>query len=158
MRPLHGDYQLWSTAEGASVALTLSRACAHAGDQLSAQRMLHTGTTAVTQLPRAYFHGHLLLARSVVLEYDGRFDEAEEGLVDALSVFHTHGYRPAAAITVLEQARLAHARGLVRSALPRYAHAFEELRDLGQLREARLARAMAAPLGEIYAGATTPAR
>jgi len=140
VRPAVGAHQLWSNAEGAAIALTLSRATANEGDVLTAHRLLLVGEQAAQPVGRALFAGHVSLARGVSQALAGDHDGAESSLLDALQLFGTYGYRPAAALTLLEQGRLAHRRGLVRTARQLYGHALDELRAIGQVREVRVVR------------------
>jgi hypothetical protein len=135
IRPPVGEHQQWSTAEGAAVALTVSRAASSGGDHLTAQRMLLLGTTAATQVGGAYLAAHLDLARGVFWLLERDLDAAEATLVSAGRQFGVLGCAPAVALATLEQGRLAHARGLVRSARPLYQRALEDFRRLGQPRE-----------------------
>jgi len=135
IRPPVGEYQQWSTAEGAAIALTVSRAASSGGDHLTAQRMLLLGTTAATQVGGPYLAAHLDLARGVFWLLERDLDAAEASLVSAGRQFGVLGCAPAVALATLEQGRLAHARGLVRSARPLYQRALDDFRRLGQPRE-----------------------
>jgi hypothetical protein len=146
VRPPVGPHQLWSNAEGAAIAFTVSRASANEGDSLTAQRLLLVGEQAAQPLGRAFLAAHAALTRGVIQGLSGDHTGAESALITALQTFNTYGYRPAAAMTLLEQGRLAHRRGLVQSARPLYERAIEELRDLGQPRELRFARQLVAAL------------
>jgi hypothetical protein len=146
VRPLCGEYQEWSNAEGASIALTLSRLSALGGDRLTAQRMLIVGEQAAARLGQAYFDAHLGLARAVGAGTEGRFAAADRGLISVLQVANVHGYRPMAGLALLEQGRIAQRRGLVRSARPFYEQALDTFGELGQPREAAETRALLASL------------
>lgn len=135
IRPPVGEYQQWSNAEGATIALTLSRTASRQGDHLTAQRMLHLGTTAVHRVGGDHLHAQLDLARGVLWLLEGDLDAAEASLVSAGRQFGLLGCAPALALTTLEQGRLAEARGLVRSARPLYERALADFRRLGQPRE-----------------------
>ena len=135
IRPPLGHHQLWSNAEGASIALTISRAASAGGDHLSAQRMLLLGTTATRHVGGAYLAAHLDLARGCFSLLERDLDSAEAALVSAGRQFGVLGCAPAVARATLEQGRLAHARGLVRSARPLYQRALDDFRRLGQPRE-----------------------
>ena len=135
IRPPLGEYQQWANGEGAAIALTVCRAAAAGGDHLTAQRMLHLGTTATHRVGGAYLHAHLDLARGVVWLLEGDLDSAEASLVSAGRQFGVLGCSPALALATLEQGRLAQIRGLVRSARPLYLRALEDFRSLGQARE-----------------------
>jgi hypothetical protein len=135
IRPPVGEYQQWSNAEGAAIALTVCRAAAAGSDHLTAQRMLHLGTTATHRVGGAYLHAHLDLARGVVWLLEGDLDAAEASLVSAGRQFGVLGCSPAIALATMEQGRLAQIRGLVRSAAPLYLGALDDFRRLGQPRE-----------------------
>jgi tetratricopeptide (TPR) repeat protein len=147
VRPLCGEYQEWSNAEGASIAFTLSRQAALGGDRLTAQRMLVVGEQAVAPLSQVYFDAHLALARAVNAGTEGRFAAADRGLIGVQQVANVHGYQPMAALALLEQGRIAQRRGLVRSAGPLYEQALHLFGELGQPREAAETRALASSLG-----------
>ena len=135
IRPAVGEHQQWANTEGAAIALTVCRAAADAGDHLTAQRMLHLGTTATQRVGGAYLSAHLDLARGVSWLLEGDLDAAEASLVNAGRQFGVLGCAPAIALATLEQGRLAQHRGLVRSARPLYLAALEDFRRLRQPRE-----------------------
>lgn len=135
IRPPVGEYQQWSNAEGATIALALCRTASANGDHLTAQRMLHLGTTATQRVGGTYLHAQLDLSRGVLWMLEGDLDAAEASLVSAGRQFGVLGCAPAAALTAMEQGRLAQARGLVRSARPLYERALADFRRLGQPRE-----------------------
>jgi hypothetical protein len=135
IRPPLGEYQLWSNAEGAAVALTVSQVASANGDHLSAQRLLLLGTSATKQLSSAYLAAHLDLTRGAFWLLERDLDAAEAALVSATRQFGVLGCEPAVARATLEQARLADARGLTRSARPLYERALADFRRLGQPRE-----------------------
>ena len=135
IRPPVGEYQQWSNAEGATIALALSRTASATGDHLTAQRMLHLGTTATQRVSSIYLHAQLDLSRGVLWLLEGDLDAAEASLVSAGRQFGVLGCAPAGALTTMEQGRLAQARGLVRSARPLYERALADFRRLGQPRE-----------------------
>ncbi len=140
VRPISGEYQLWAASEAAAVALTLSRRAGRDGDLLTAQRLLRVGEGAAQSVGRHHLAGHVALARGVGLGAERHYDAAEESLLVAMGLFNTYGYRPAATHCLFEQGRLAHERGLVRSALPLYQRALVEYADLGLPREVRQVR------------------
>ncbi len=140
VRPVSGEYQLWAATEAASVALTLSRRAARDGDLLTAQRLLRVGEGAARSVGRHQLEGQVALTRGVGLGAEHHYDAAEQSILVALGIFHTYGYRPAAAQCIFEQGRLAHERGLVRSAGPLYERALAEHSELGLPREMRQLR------------------
>lgn len=135
IRPAVGEYQYWSNAAGAAVALSVSRAAASSGDHLTAQRMLLLGTDAAQRVGGSYLAAHVDLARGVFWFLERDLDDAEAALVSAGRQFGVLGCAPAVALATLEQGRLAQARGLVQSARPLYQRAFDDFRRLGQARE-----------------------
>ena len=148
VRPAIGDYQNWGNTEGAAIAMSISRAAAGAGDQLTAQRMLIQGTTAAERVPSIYLKAHLDLTRGVFWSAERSFDAAEAALLDAQRGFELLGCEPAMAVTTLEQGRLAHRRGLTLSAEPLYQRALAELRPLGHAREIGETRRLLAALAQ----------
>jgi hypothetical protein len=146
VRPVAGAYQRWSRMEGASLALALARHAALAADEAAARRMLHVAADAIEPLGHAILGAHLLLVSAVVGGPTDDPDRIEEALSRAAAVFERSGDRPAAASVVLEHGRLAHRRGLGRSARPLYRQAAAELRACGHPAEARLADTLLAAL------------
>jgi tetratricopeptide (TPR) repeat protein len=135
IRPAVGSTQLWSNADGASIAFTVSRAASLRGDHLTAQRMLVLGTTAAERAGGEYLQAHRQLAQGAFWLLEHQLDAAEAALIDAAHRFGVLGCTPALAIATMEQGRLAEARGLARSAGPLYRRALEDLRRLGHSRE-----------------------
>ena len=135
IRPPLGEYQQWANAQGAAVALTVSRAASAGGDHLTAQRLLLLGTTAANHVGGAYLHAQVDLSRGVFWLLERDLDGAEAALVAAGRELGVLGCAPAAAQATFEQGRLAQARGLDRSARPLYERARDEFRRLGQPRE-----------------------
>jgi hypothetical protein len=135
IRPPLGEHQQWSTAEGAAVALSVSRAASASGDHLTAERLLLLGTTASAHVGGAYLSANLDLTRGVFWLLERDLDAAEAALVSATHQFGILGCAPAVARATLEQGRLAHIRGLARSARPLYQHALDDFRRLGQPRD-----------------------
>lgn len=146
VRPAIGDYQRWGNLEGAVVALTIARLAAAADDQLTAQRMLIQGTTAVERDGSTYLRGHLELTRGAFWTAEGNVNEAEAALFEAQRTFNVLGCPPASALATLEQGRLAGRRGLSLSARPLLERAMAEFRVLGQPREVNEARRLLAAL------------
>jgi len=148
VRPLVGPDERWARTEAAIVALTLSRHAAIGGDQLSAERLLHVGAEAGEGLDRRLLDGQIQLATATLAIEQGRHDEAEAGLLGAVTTFHRYGYRPSAARAMAEQARLAHLRDLYTSARPLYESALAELRAVELVPEARDVQRMLRALEE----------
>lgn len=135
VRPPIGDYQHWGNAEGAAIALSISRAAANTGDQLTAQRMLIQGTTAAERVGTGYVKAQLDLTRGVFWSTERKADAAEAALLEAQHAFNLLGCAPAVATATLEQGRLAQRRGLYLSAEPLFRRAFDEFRAIGHARE-----------------------
>jgi ATP/maltotriose-dependent transcriptional regulator MalT len=146
VRPVAGTYQLWSRFEGASLALMLSRHSALAQDEGAARRLLQVGAEAAEPLGSRLLAGHLLLTTAVVDGADADPVEVEDTLSRAAAGFERSGDRTAAALVLLEHGRLAHRRGLERSARPLYEQAGAELRACGHGADARLADVLLAAL------------
>lgn len=135
IRPPIGEYQQWSNAQGAAVALSVSRAASAGGDHLTAQRLLLLGTTAADHVGGPYLRAQVDLTRGVFWLLERDLDGAEAALVAAGRELGVLGCAPASAQATFDQGRLAQARGLDRSARPLYERAREEFRRLGHPRE-----------------------
>jgi hypothetical protein len=133
VRPVTGAYQRWSRTEATSLALELSRHAALAGAEEPAQRLLQVATDALAPLDHPMLGAHLLLSTAVVLGSggDALAAEADQMLSRAGAAFEASGDRSAGALVLLEHGRIAHRRGLERSARPLYHQAAAELRACG---------------------------
>jgi ATP/maltotriose-dependent transcriptional regulator MalT len=131
IRPVAGPHQRWSRLEAASMALALARTVTRTGDELSGRRLLAMGEAALAGVHAPFLDAHRALARAVVLGPDGEPGEIEDLLTRATTTFEHAGDRPAAALVAREHGRLAHVRGLERSARPFYVQAAAELRSYG---------------------------
>jgi hypothetical protein len=154
IRPVTGPYQRWSRTEAAWLCLTLSRAAPHTAAAAEARRLLDTAGTAAMPLADPALNAHGVIVSAAIqgagpsgddAEAEG-VDDLEERLASAGAFFERSGDRPGAALVVLEHARLAHGRGLDRSARPLYRQAAAELDECGWRVEAREATGLLAAL------------
>ncbi len=136
-RPGPGARMAWAMAQAVTVATTVARLAAQAGDLATAERLL----AALTPLEanrgsgRRFDDGQYALARGAVWRDSGHLVEAEEPLVAARRTFQSLGCAPAAALAQLEEARLAQRSGHGASARPLFERARAEFAALGLGRE-----------------------
>ena len=130
-RPLPGPLGAWAAAQAVTVATTVARGAADAGDLLTAQRLVYGATEVGGRTGRTLDEGQLALARGVVSGRSGDLLEAEVALGEARHRFQALGCAPAAALAQWEEANLAVARGLHSSAGPLFERAREEFAMLG---------------------------
>jgi hypothetical protein len=145
-RATTGPMLTWGATEGAAVAYTLARLSANAGDLFTAQRMLAVGARAALGVDRVWLHAHRLLAEGAVAAREGDVAGAEAALVAAGRLFEDLGAAPGSALALVEQGRLAWARGLLRSARPLLERAAADFALLGQAADEHEARRLLAGL------------
>jgi hypothetical protein len=134
-RPGPGPRLAWAMAQGITVATSVARACALAGDVASAERVM-AAISAIAELPpRAFDRGQLALARGTLWRASGLLREAEAPTTLARRTFLELGCAPAAALAQLEEARLAVDRGYQASSRPLFDRARSEYAALGLRRE-----------------------
>ncbi|HEY5155097.1 MAG TPA: hypothetical protein VIJ47_10215 [Acidimicrobiales bacterium] len=130
-RPCPGPLGAWAAAQAVTVAATVARRAADAGDLLTAQRLLFGAEGPAAASGRSIDRGQLALAHGVVAYRAGDLLGAEAPLAEARQLFQSLGCAPAAAQVQWEEAQLARARGLHASAQPLLARAREEFTALG---------------------------
>jgi hypothetical protein len=135
-RPGRGAELAWSAAQAVTVATTVARHAAIAGDPMTAERMLFLATDPTERTGRRFDQAQLELARGVVWREGGRVGDSELALLEARRQFLALDCAPAAAMAQREEARLAAGRGLTASARPLFERARDEFASLGLAREA----------------------
>ena len=136
-RPGPGARLAWAMAQAVTVATTVARMAAQAGDASTAERMLATlGPVMSTGgTGRTFDAGQFALARGTVWRDSGLLAEAEDPIAAARRTFLHLGCAPAAAQAQLDEARLAVLRGYGASARPLFDRARTEFVALGLTRE-----------------------
>jgi tetratricopeptide (TPR) repeat protein len=135
-RPGRGAELTWSAAQAVTIATTVARHAATAGDTMTAERMLFLAADPTERTDRRFDRGQLDLASGVVWREGGRLAESELALFEARRTFVALDCGPAAALAQREAAWLAAARGLTASARPLFERARDEFAGLGLVREA----------------------
>jgi len=135
IRPGRGPVLAWSAAQAVTVATTLARHAAAAGDPMTAERMLFLASEPAERTGRRFDEAQLSLARGVVWREGGRTADSEMALLEARRQFLALDCAPAAAMAQREEARLAVSRGLTASARPLFERARDEFASLGLTRE-----------------------
>jgi len=133
--PAPGPLPAWSAAQAVTVATTVARHAATAGDAMTAERMLFLAAEPAGRTGRRFDQAQLELARGVVWREGDRAGDAETALIEARRQFLALDCAPAAAMAQREEARLAATRGLTASARPRFERARDEFAALGLARE-----------------------
>ncbi len=134
-RPGPGARLAWARAQAVTVATSVARAAAEAGDAGTAERLLASIGAIADQTGRSFDRAQVDLARGTVWRAGGHLAEAEAPISSARRVFLSLGCAPAAAMAQLEEARLAVARGYQSSSRPLLERARAEFDALGLPRE-----------------------
>jgi hypothetical protein len=134
-RPGPGAQLAWARAQAITVATTVARAAAEAGDAATGERVLASITAIVDRTGRSFDRAQVDLARGTLWRTSGHVREAEAPVTAARRTFLELGCAPAAAMAQLEEARLAVARGYEASSRPLFERARAEFDALGLRRE-----------------------